>query len=207
MSSRRETLRILGTVSSTCAFPFAADELYGQQEPAHQHSRPAQQPPEAPSKPRFFRKEEWATLCTLCDLIIPPSGTPGAVEAGVPQYIDLVVSGNKQHQSRFRQGLAWVNAESAKKFQRSFPDLTEAQQVEMLTPLVEAADRIQSENNTRQKGKSKGTDALPEVHFLRVLKNMTADGYYTSKVGLVDELGYNGNTVLEAFPDLPIREH
>jgi hypothetical protein len=36
---------------------------------------------------------------------------------------------------------------------------------------------------------------------------MTADGYYTSRVGLVDELGYKGNTVLAAFPECTHPEH
>ena len=39
------------------------------------------------------------------------------------------------------------------------------------------------------------------------MKNLTADGYYTSYTGLIEELGYKGNTVLAAFPVSTIPEH
>jgi choline dehydrogenase-like flavoprotein len=39
------------------------------------------------------------------------------------------------------------------------------------------------------------------------LKNLTADGYYTSRIGLMQELGYNGDAVLAAFPQSTIPEH
>ena len=38
------------------------------------------------------------------------------------------------------------------------------------------------------------------ARFFRLLKNLTADGYYTSRVGLLDELGYGGNTAMLTFP-------
>ena len=48
-------------------------------------------------------------ISRIADLIIPPTDTPGAVQARVPSYIDLVVSRNAEHQSVYRQGLAWVD--------------------------------------------------------------------------------------------------
>jgi hypothetical protein len=44
------------------------------------------------------------------------------------------------------------------------------------------------------------------VRFFRLIKNLTADGYYTSRVGLVDELGYRGNTARPSYPACPIPE-
>ncbi len=44
------------------------------------------------------------------------------------------------------------------------------------------------------------------VRLFRLIKNLTADGYYTSRVGLLEELGYNGNTMLARFPECTIRE-
>jgi hypothetical protein len=43
--------------------------------------------------------------------------------------------------------------------------------------------------------------------FFHALKNLTADGYYTSRIGLMQELGYNGDAVLAAFPQSTIPEH
>ena len=47
----------------------------------------------------------------------------------------------------------------------------------------------------------------PRDQFWISVKNLTADGYYTSKIGLRDELGYKGNTVLSEFPSCEIPEH
>ena len=44
------------------------------------------------------------------------------------------------------------------------------------------------------------------VRLFRLIKNLTADGYYTSRIGLLEELGYSGNTALAKFPDCSVRE-
>ena len=45
------------------------------------------------------------------------------------------------------------------------------------------------------------------VRLFRLIKNLTADGYYTSRVGLLEELGYTGNTALARFPGCAVPEH
>jgi hypothetical protein len=40
---------------------------------------------------------------------------------------------------------------------------------------------------------------LPEVRFFNQLKRLTIDGYYTSKIGILEELEYKGNTILDEF--------
>jgi gluconate 2-dehydrogenase gamma chain len=188
MASRRESLKIIGAIGTTCAFPFSADELYGQ----HVHvSNPP--PAEGPYTPRFFSADEFETLSRITELIIPATDTPGAIGAGVPRYIDGVVSANPEHKKRFRDGLAWLNHESARKFRKKFAKLTESQQIKLLTPLSEAVD-------------SRGKLGAGE-RFFEMVKNMTADGYYTSQIGLVRELGYAGNTALDKFPSCEIPEH
>jgi hypothetical protein len=51
------------------------------------------------------------------------------------------------------------------------------------------------------------TDPAMPVLFFRLIKNLTADGYYTSRVGLLEELGYAGNTMLARFPACSVPEH
>ena len=105
MAERRDTLKIIGAIGTTCAFPFAADELYGQhQEPVHQHHTPGAQASTGPV--RFFTPAEMAVVAAVANQIIPDSQTPGAAKAGVPGYIDLVVSTNKAHQKLHRAGIA-----------------------------------------------------------------------------------------------------
>ena len=126
------------------------------------------------------------TIGMVAERIIPATGTPGAIGAGVPRYIDHVVSANPEHKKRFAAGLTWIDKESKRRFGKKFAGLSETQQVELLTPLSEAVDA--------------GREPGAGERFFGLMKNLTADGYYTSQIGLVRELGYAGNTVMEKFP-------
>jgi gluconate 2-dehydrogenase gamma chain len=197
MKSRREALKIIGAVGVTCAFPFSANELYGQH--VHPSGEAAFQEAKPDAAPRFFNPGELLVISRLTDLIIPPTETPGAAAAGVPQYIDLVVTEDPKLQDIFRQGLPRLDTMSESRFSSSaFLQLTEAQQVEILTSLSEAAE---------QKAPTKQNVAGGDAAFFTAIKSLTADGYYTSRIGLLQELGYNGDTYLAAFPESRIPEH
>lgn len=159
MPERRETLKIIGAIGATCAFPYSADELYGQ------HTHPASTQAALP-KPTFFSESELRQIAEIADLIIPRTDTPGAADVGVPAYIDFVCSHNRELGRTIRSGLR--------------EGLTVAALIEM------------------ERAKSS---------WFAAMKNLTADGYYTSKAGLIEELGYNGNAVLAEFPACEIAEH
>lgn len=233
MTTRRHALKMLGTIGATCAFPFPGDELYGQ----HVHVTLAQAPSAGPYVPSFFTQAEYATLSRLTDTIIPPTDTPGAVGAGVPEYIDRVVSLNAEHQSLVRAGLAWLEQQARTRFSKNFVTLDEAERVAMLQPLGDEVDRQQRDAQRRRFRTEAGgaavyyvavTDRTPPtpsaapgrpslaadggerglpVRLFRLIKNLTADGYYTSRVGLLQELGYTGNTALARFPTCSVPEH
>jgi gluconate 2-dehydrogenase subunit 3-like protein len=177
-------LKIFGAIGATCAYPFASDELYGQTAPAHQHA-----PPEV--KSQFFNRSDFAMISRIADLIIPETNTPGAVAAGVPAYIDLAVSRNTDQQSLVADGLRWLDTEAKKFAGGRFMDLTEQQQLSILEPLCEGAD---------DKGLGRN------VQFFALIKNLTVDGYYTSRAGLIDELGYRGNMARTSYPEC-VHEH
>lgn len=198
METRRNHLKIIGAVGATCAFPFSADELYGQEEHDHMHGVAPDQVPNyrvpvvPPFEPKFFTVDEGLVISRMADLIIPPTDTPGATAAGVPHYIDMVVLQNAEHQKRFREGLAWVETRARSLDGKSFIELSEAQQIAILTPLSDAADAGKLDDEG--------------VAFFHAVKNMTADGYYTSYAGLVRELGYKGNQALATFEGC-VHEH
>jgi hypothetical protein len=204
--TRRETLKILGAIGATCAFPFPADELYGQHVPV-KGAKPAAARA-APYKPAFFGPAEYELVARLADLIIPATDTPGALGAGVPEYIDRVVSLNAEHQGLMRAGLDWLERQSRERFAAAFVGASEAQQIQLLQPLSDEVDRRQRASATARSRRAEPPLAPAEVpvRFFRLVKNLTADGYYTSRVGLVEELGYKGNTAILAFPSCTVPE-
>jgi gluconate 2-dehydrogenase gamma chain len=216
---------MLGTVGLTCAFPFSGDELYGQ----HVHVTLAETPASGPYAPTFFTPAEYATLSRLTDVIIPATSTPGASAAGVPEYIDRVVTLNVEHQRLVRAGLAWLEQQAKERFGRDAVSLDESQYVAILQPLSDEVDR-QRRDAQRRRFRNQANAGMvyyvaitdrttpagvttdraapgPPVQFFRLVKNLTADGYYTSRAGLLEELGYTGNTALASFPVCDVREH
>ena len=166
-SDRRSLLKIFGAIGATCAYPFASDELPGQTAPEHPHSTVA---------PR------------VADLIIPRTDSPGAIDADVPAYIDLVVARNTDQQLVMADGLRWLDTEADKMAGKQFLNLSEEEQLSILEPLCEAADS------------SSGLARGRSVQFFCLMKSLTADGYYTSRDGLMEELRYAGNAALPGFP-------
>ena len=188
-SDRRSALKIIGAIGATCAYPFAGDELFAQAEHTHGAA------PVAATR-RYFNDNDFQMISRIADLIIPETDTPGAVGAGVPDYIDLLVARNTDHQMLIADGLRWLDGESERIAGRKFMALDETQQLSILEPLCEQVEAVATEKEIRPRN----------VEFFRVMKALTADGYYTSKIGLIDELGYKGNTVMQSFPGC-VHEH
>ena len=176
--TRRDTLRILGALTATAAAPIGR---------AQEHNHPATAPPEtAPYTPQVLSATEYALVSRIADLIIPPTDTPGAAAAGVPAYIDRALVRNADTQQLIREGLALTDKAAQSKFNAKFLDLDETRQITLLVPWSEASDKDDLSD--------------PGAKFFRAIKSMTADGYYTSFAGLVQELGYKGNQALASFP-------
>ncbi len=190
-NDRRSLLKIFGAVGATCAYPFASDELFGQTAEPHHHETSPQQPD---SLPQFFNKADFATISRVVDLIIPATDTPGALAAGVPAYVDLVIARNTDQQLVMADGLRWLDAQAASMGSKRFVELTEKQQLSILEPLCELADTTT--------GLARGRN----VQFFALVKSLTADGYYTSRHGLREELGYKGNSAMAEYPSC-VPEH
>jgi hypothetical protein len=177
MKTRRDALRSLAAATS---LPVFAQQHHHHQESLLQIRQPA--------GPKYFSAADFRTVTVLVDLILPPTGTPGASAAHVDFYVDSAVAGKKSLQELFREGLTWLEAESKRRQAASFTALTEAQQTAIL--------KLASEDLASSPGR-----------FFETLKNLTIDGYYTSKEGLVQELGWHGNTFLSEFKGCTHPEH
>jgi len=137
-----------------------------------------------PQPTSFFSMDQKATVSALADLIIPADEvSPGARGAGVEDYVDFVVANaSREDQQAWVDGLRALDETSRTKFGSEFRTLL-ANQKELL--LAEIA----------------GEETAPRTgagrFFVRV-KHAVAEGFYTSKVGLQDDLKYQGNTYVEA---------
>ena len=153
--------------------------------------------PSAPFSPKFFSPEQYRAVEILTELIIPTDDQPGAKEAKVAQFIDFVVFSAAQHlpqlQLDWKQGLAQLDQLSKQKNGRGFCNLTAAQQEALLIEMSLPERDSQATH--------------PGYNFFRQVKQMTVEGFYTSKVGLVDVLGYQGRTYLSEFPGCTHPEH
>lgn len=133
-------------------------------------------------KLQFFTEAENALLDQLTEMIIPAdSRSPGAHAAQVSLFADLVVAtGDQATQSRWRNGLARVQEEAKKS------SLSDA-----LAQAAKLSDAPSSDMG----------------QFFVALKRMTVNGYYTSEIGIHEDLGYIGNTYLLDFPACNHPEH
>ena len=141
--------------------------------------------------PKYFPAPQYAALIALCDAIIPKDEkSGGAVEAGAPEFIDLLTSENEKYQLRLGGGLFWLDGFCSDRYGKVFLECAPEQK-------KEALDLIAFRKNAKQ------DSALSQgVAFFAFLRRLTCDGYYTSKIGVAD-LGYIGNTSLHEFPGCP----
>lgn len=142
---------------------------------------------------KFFTAEENRAIIEMTERIIPADeSSPGAKAARVNEYLDLVISESPDNlQKQWREGLAAVNKKSQAMFGKDFADSTVEQQIELLKEI----------------SKNERSPNTVEERFFRTIKNGTIDGYYTSKIGIHQELKYKGNSYLKDFPGCTHPEH
>ena len=141
--------------------------------------------------PKFFDPHQYKTLQTLCETILPADAdSGGAIEAGAPEFIDLLTSENPEYQSKLGGGLKWLDSRCADRYGKAYLDCAPQQQSEILDLIAFRKNAAQDETLT------------PAVEFFSLLRNLTSDGFFTSKIG-IKYLGYKGNTYLTEFPGCP----
>ena len=134
-------------------------------------------------KPLFFSDEQNQTVAALCDVIIPASENPGAKQAMVNRYADLVLSAESpEAQSSFVKALQHIDDESGRVYGKPFRALSADEQVEVLIPM---ALPMQG-----QPGIAGMQADASYRHFARV-KALIVEGYYSSEIGDTD-LGWDG---------------
>ena len=185
--TRRELLRLAGGAAAVAPFAGAAAAVPVSASAAT--AVPA-------AAPLFFTAAEFRLLDELTELIIPTDEhSPGARAAEVPKYIDgrlaeydPAIPDLKQARDQWKAGLAAVDALSKEMHGAGILDVPEEKRNAVL-------ERISKTEKPE----------TPAEKFFGELKSWTARAYYTSKIGIHQELEYKGNTSLSyRLTQLPI---
>jgi gluconate 2-dehydrogenase gamma chain len=172
---RREVLRLLGSLTAgSMLTPLSPDRLYALGRETHR--RLAQRAP-----PHIFDPHQHETVATVAELIIPETDTPGARAAGVGEFIDLMVAEwyGEEERARFLEGIATLDRRSQAIIGRLFVEAPASDQAQVLSEL-------EGELSAFRAGGGE-----PGRHFFHQIKHLTLYGYYTSRVGLDQELRWS----------------
>jgi hypothetical protein len=185
---RRAWLKVVA--SAPIAAAFAVTEAEAEQ--AHHAAAEARQAARkagAPYRPAFFTDHEYRTVRVLVDLIIPKDERSGsATDAGVPEFMDFTMVDQPGRQTAMRGGLSWLDAESNRRFDKTFVAATDAERRQILDDV--------SGHGEPPPGLSHGQA------FFRSFRDLTASGFWTSKMG-IEDIGYIGNTLVPEWTGCP----
>ncbi len=191
--TRRDANWMIGRAAATAgAEAFLAPWLMARQE--HDHSA-ASKPPADPHnwkgyQPKFFSQEEFVWLGWFTEILIPTDETLGAREAQVASFIDFVVNAAAEFapetQQPWRDAMDWLQG-------AKFGNLSSKEQ----EALIKEASAPETDAAQTHAG----------FAAYRLIKEMTVRAFYTSRVGLVDVLEYQGIAYLTEFPACTHPEH
>jgi len=185
LPSRRDVLKLLAA-APLAHFAIAYADV---ERAAAQANDALQQAAERQFRPRFFSPAEYRLVRTLSDIVIPRDARSGsATDAGVPQFMDFILTAYPSMQAPMREGLKWLNDASTRRFGKSFLESTAAQRRTLLDAIAYPKRAAAAD----QAG----------VEFFNRFRDLTASGFWSSRIGVAD-LQYRGNTAQAQWNGCP----
>jgi gluconate 2-dehydrogenase gamma chain len=184
--NRRSMLKLIGAAPAAAGFVWTEAEA---QQAHHQAQAAKAGQRTAAFKPKFFTPHEYATVRVLVDLIIPKDERSGsATDAGVPEWMDFMMVDQPSRQTAMRGGLKWIDSECVRRHDKTFLACAAAERTGLLDDI------------------SWPQKARPElshgVGFFNSFRDLTASGFWTTKMGMSD-LQYMGNTFVPEWKGCP----
>jgi hypothetical protein len=181
---RRDIVGLLALAPAAVAFSWTSSDVL------RASRRLAERRPDTRQfQPQFFTAHEYEIVRVLVDLILPRDARSGsATDAGVPEFMDFMMIDQPGNQIRMRGGLAWLNTECVDRFGTAFLDCTDDQRRSILNDIAWPA-RAPAE-------------LRHGVAFFNSFRDLTATGFWSSKMGVAD-LQYMGNTVVAEWTGCP----
>jgi hypothetical protein len=194
LQRRRALTQLIAGAVGAASIPAWVESLCAQAR-AEAHTQAARAAVSAPAwSPSVLTARQDDAVIALTELIIPATDTPGAKAALVNRFVDHVLSASDaSHRAEFLRGLAWLDDRCRARVGKDVAGASESELTGVLTPLA-------------AEGTAPAKDA-PGVAFFRAIKSMTITGYYTTEIGLRQELGDDGRMVLGAFEGCTHPEH
>jgi hypothetical protein len=179
--TRRELLRLTAAAAAAPLLPKGLAAAAG---------------PEALPAGRFFGAAEMALLDELTETIIPADEHSGGARAArVAAFIDgklaefdPEIPDLREERERWQAGLTQIETLAREKLGKGFLEASAEERVSLLSPLAAAEDDPK-------------TDAQG---FFVALKEWTARGYYSSSIGIHDEIEYKGNTMQQEYAGIDV---
>jgi hypothetical protein len=127
----------------------------------------------APATP--LTADEWTLIGEVSELIIPTTDTGGALAAGVPDFVKMMLSEwfSQAERENFIAGLHEFSAGASKKYGNKFGELPASQKDQYFGEMLSTAE---------------GSATAPRTPFVVLMKRLTIFGYYTSELGATSEL-------------------
>jgi gluconate 2-dehydrogenase gamma chain len=196
--NRRTSLKFLGVGGLGAGLVISGCDTKPSQDTAghtggdHQHQSQYSGISEADQqllKQQFFTDQERKTVRILADLIIPADDRSGsASDAGVPEFIEFMMLDQPGRQTGMRGGLAWLNNRCLKLYEKDFTEIDEQQRIAVLDEIAYP--------------KSAKPEVSQGVTFFNNFRDLTATGFWTSKMG-IDDLQYLGNVGVASWEGCP----
>jgi Gluconate 2-dehydrogenase subunit 3 len=183
--SRRDALKIAVGVGAVAVIPLVPAELAEAAQKAVAKAKPG--------APKFFTPAQHRAVDALTEVIIPTDErSPGAKAAKVADYLDFILNeSSAEAKQAWKDGLSALDEASMTRFSKPFADLTADQQVAIVGDAA----------------KNEASPTTPLEKFFVEAKDRTIHGYYTSEIGIHQELKYKGNQFLPEFVGCDHPEH
>src|SRR5687768_1608937 len=140
-------------------------------------------------QPKVFTPAEWRTVRVLVDIVIPRDARSGsATDAKVPEFMDVFMETRENMRTWMRTGLTWLDDECRKLVRQPFVDCDDAQR-----------NAVQEDIAWQRRARQ---EMQAGVRFFNNLRNFTASGFWSSKMG-VDDLQYLGNRPVATWNGCP----
>ena len=182
--NRRKAVQILATVPLAAAFRWPPESV--REAAARTRDALARA---APYEPKHFTAHEWDTVRRLVDVIIPKDDRSGsATDAGVPEFMDFMLGDDPDLEMPIRGGLAWLDHECDDRWSKTFVACSDAERTALVDDIAWP--------------KQAKPQYAAGVAFFNGFRDLTASGFFSSKLG-VQDLRYIGNTFVAEWKGSP----